>query len=122
VLLARTRLPGLSSRSMLTDIVIHQMDILHPVHLHRSIPDRRMILVASDLWTNGFFPGRKLFEGLRATATDAEWTAGDGIDIAGPIEPLVLTLAGRLTALDQLHGDGIATLRLRAAAILEQGR
>jgi uncharacterized protein (TIGR03083 family) len=114
VLLARSHLPGLSSLSMLTDIVVHQMDIRCPLDLPRCVPDGRMIPVASNLWSNGFFPGPKLFQDLRATATDAEWSAGDGIDIAGPIEALVLTLAGRFSALDQLHGDGLATLRLRA--------
>ena len=62
--LARTHLPGLSSLSMLEDIVIHQMDICRPLEQHRCIPNGRMILVAGDLWTNRFFPGPKLFQGI----------------------------------------------------------
>ena len=113
VILARTHLPGLSSLSMLEDIVIHQMDIRRPLHQDRCVPEGRMIPVASELWTNRFFPGPKLFQNLQATATDAAWSAGDGPDVAGPIEALVLTLAGRFAALDELHGDGMATLRQR---------
>ena len=64
VVLARTHLPGLSSLSMLEDIVIHQMDIRRPLERPRHVPDRRMIPVARDLWTNSFFPGAKLFEGM----------------------------------------------------------
>ena len=117
VLLARTHLPGLSSLSMLEDIVIHQMDIRRPLEQHRRIPNGRMIPVAGDLWTNRFFPGPKLFQGIRAIATDADWSAGDGLDVTGPIEALVLTLAGRFVAFDQLQGDGTTTLNMRAAAL-----
>jgi uncharacterized protein (TIGR03083 family) len=117
MVLARTHLPGLSSLSMLEDIVIHQMDICRPLEQHRSIPNGRMILVAGDLWTNRFFPGPKLFQGIRAIATDADWSAGDGLDVTGPIEALVLTLAGRFAALDLLKGEGTTTLRMRADAV-----
>ena len=96
VVLARTHLPGLSSLSMLEDVVIHQMDIRRPLGKPRDIPNGRMIPVAGDLWTNRFFPGPKLFQGTRAVATDADWSAGHGMEVAGPIEALVLTLAGRL--------------------------
>ena len=113
----RTHLPGLSSLSMLEDIVIHQMDIRRPLEQQRCIPEGRIIAVAWDLWTNRFFPGRQLFQGMRATATDADWSAGDGLEVTGSVEALVLTLAGRFAALDQLHGDGTAILRTRAGAI-----
>jgi uncharacterized protein (TIGR03083 family) len=113
---ACTHLPGLSSLAMLNDIVIHQMDIRRALDKPRRIPNRRTIPVAADLWTNRFFPGSKLFRGLRAVATDAAWTAGQGPDVTGPIEALILTLAGRFIALDQLQGKGIATLRIRANA------
>ncbi len=117
VVLARTHLPGLTSLSMLVDIVIHQMDIGRPLERHRDIPTGRLIPVAGDLWTNRFFPGPKLFQGIRAIATDADWSAGDGVDVTGPIEALVLALAGRFVAVDQLKGEGSATLRIRANAL-----
>ena len=116
--LARTHLPGLSSLSMLEDIVIHQIDIRLPLEQHRRIPSGRTIPVATDLWTNRFFPGPKLFQDIRAIATDADWSAGDGLDVTGPIEALILTMAGRYASLDQLQGDGTAFLRKRAAALL----
>ncbi len=119
-ILTQTHLPGLSSLSMLVDIVIHQMDIHRPLEHHRDIPNRRMIPVARDLWTNRFFPGRKLFQGIRAVATDADWSAGEGLDVTGPIEALVLTLAGRFVAVDHLQGEGSATLRIRANALTGQ--
>jgi uncharacterized protein (TIGR03083 family) len=120
VVLARTHLPGLSSLSMLEDIVIHQMDIRRPLEKHRWIPNGRMVPVAWGLWTNRFFPGPKLFQGIRAAATDADWSAGDGLDVTGPIEALVLTLAGRFAALDQLRGEGTPSLRKRVDALSGQ--
>ncbi|HKI19588.1 MAG TPA: maleylpyruvate isomerase family mycothiol-dependent enzyme [Isosphaeraceae bacterium] len=120
VVFARTHLPGLSSLSMLEDIVIHQMDIRRPLEQQRCIPNNRMIPVARDLWTNRFFPGPKLFQGVRASATDADWSVGDGLEVAGPIEALVLTLAGRFAALDQLQGDGAAILRMRVDGLRGQ--
>ncbi len=118
--LARTHLPGLSSLSMLEDIVIHQIDIRRPLEQHRRIPNGRTIPVATDLWTNRFFPSPKLFQDIRAVATDAEWSAGDGPEITGPIEALIMTMAGRYATLDQLQGDGATVLRKRAAALLRQ--
>jgi hypothetical protein len=69
--LSRTHLPGLSSLSMLEDIVIHQLDIRRPLEQPRRIPNGRTIPVATDLGTNRFFPGPKLFQDIRAVATDA---------------------------------------------------
>jgi uncharacterized protein (TIGR03083 family) len=115
MLSSRRHLPGLSSLSMLEDIVVHQLDIRRPLDRSRSVPERRMIVVASELLANRFFPGAKLFQDLRVTANDADWSAGDGPEVAGPIEALVLTLSGRYVALDELQGDGVATMRHRAA-------
>ena len=91
---------------MLADIVIHQLDIRRPLEQFRHIPKQRMVPVVDDLWNNHFFPGAKLFKGMRAVTTDANWSAGTGPDVAGPIEALLLTLAGRFVALDELQGDG----------------
>ena len=73
--------------------------------------------MAGNLWTNRFSPGPQLFQGIRAIATDADWSAGDGLEVAGPLEALVLTLVGRFADLEQLQGDGMATLRTRADAL-----
>lgn len=111
---ARTHLPGLSSLSMLEDVVIHQLDIRRPLEQDRAIPSERMTPVATDLWINHFFAGPQLFEGLRAVATDTNWSAGDGAEVTGPIEALILTLAGRFVALDLLEGEGTAIVHQRA--------
>ena len=102
---------------MLADIVIHQMDIRRPLERLRRIPNGRMVPVAEDLWTDRFFPGPTLFKGMRANASDANWSAGTGMEVTGPIEALILTLAGRFAALEELHGDGTTILQMRAAGM-----
>jgi uncharacterized protein (TIGR03083 family) len=111
---ARTHLRGLSSLSMLVDIVIHALDIRRPLNVERTVPGNRMVLVAADLWSSRFFPGHKLFAGLRVEATDADWSAGDGPVIRGPIEELILAMSGRRGGLNRLDGEGIASVRERA--------
>ncbi len=46
-------------------------------------------------------------------ATDADWSQGTGPEVAGPMISLVLAMAGRARAVDDLFGDGVATLRSR---------
>ncbi len=109
----QTHLPGLSALSMLEDIVIHSLDIRRPLKVRQTIPESRMVLVVGDLWTSRFFPGHKLFAGLRAEATDADWGAGQGPTVSGPIEDLVLAMSGRLSGIETIKGEGMGTLGQR---------
>ena len=54
--------------------------------------------------------------GLRLVATDVEWSHGDGPEVRGPGEAILLALTGRPAVLDELVGEGVATLRERVAA------
>ena len=113
----RTHLPGLTSLSMLEDIVVHSLDIRTPLLSSHSAPERRLVLVAQDLWSSRFFSGKKLFHNLRVTATDADWSAGAGPTVLGSIEGLILALSGRLVGLEQLHGEGMAVVTGRVAKL-----
>jgi hypothetical protein len=110
----RTHLPGLSSMSMLEGIIIHSLDIRHPLHRDHAIPESRMVLVASDLLSSRFFVGQKLFADLRVIATDADWSSGEGKEVNGPIEGFVLAMSGRVTGLDDLKGEGMNSVHQRA--------
>ena len=52
-------------------------------------------------------------KGLSLRATDSDFSAGDGPEVAGPVLALVMAMAGRPDYLDQLSGDGVATLAER---------
>jgi uncharacterized protein (TIGR03083 family) len=110
----RTHLPGLSSLSMLEDIIVHSLDIRRPLGRAHTVPEGRLNLVATDLWTSHFFPGKALFRDLRVKAIDSEWCSGEGPVVSGPIESLILVMSGRLDGLGDLQGIGVATVQERA--------
>ena len=49
-------------------------------------------------------------------ADDVPWSHGDGPEVRGPGEALLLSAAGRDVALDELEGPGLTALRERIAA------
>ena len=51
--------------------------------------------------------------GLRLHATDLDLVAGDGPEVAGSAEDLILAVSGRPAGLDGLEGEGVATLMAR---------
>ena len=48
------------------------------------------------------------------SATDTDWTHGDGPEVRGPMIALVMAMTGRPQVLDDLSGEGVATLRSRS--------
>ena len=48
--------------------------------------------------------------GVRLVATDLDWTHGKGPEVRGSGEALLMVMAGRRDALDDLTGPGKATL------------
>ena len=108
--------PGHGPGAPLTDIAVHTRDIARPLGLDVSAPlgvwRAALEFVASPEATKAFVrPGR--LDGLRLRATDQDWSHGDGPEVAGPSEALTLAALGRTVALDDLAGDGVATLRTR---------
>jgi hypothetical protein len=61
------------------------------------------------------FVRRGRLTGLRLRATDQDWSAGDGPEVAGPSEAIALAATGRAVALDDLAGEGLPILRARPA-------
>ncbi len=51
--------------------------------------------------------------GLRLVATDTDWSHGEGPEVRGPAEALLMATCGRRVALDDLQGPGLDTLRSR---------
>jgi hypothetical protein len=51
--------------------------------------------------------------GLRLVADDVGWSTGSGPEVRGPGEVVLLAIAGRNVAVDELSGPGVATLRPR---------
>ena len=58
-------------------------------------------------------PAKKNAKGLSLTATDIDWSFGEGQEVTGPGEALLMTIAGRPDGLGELSGPGLPTLHQR---------
>jgi len=101
----------------LVDHIVHQQDMRRPLGLPREIPEDRLLAalgVAPSI--GGFVGAKKRGAGLRLVATDVDWSHGEGPEVRGTGEAILLALTGRPVVLEELTGDGVATLRARIAA------
>ncbi len=115
---ARTTIPRSGYDPVLTDIVLHDLDIRRPLGLTRPVHEERLWVAfrhLADRPSPGYALGDRL-SGLHLAATDTGWVHGSGALVSGPAEAVVLAMGGRIEALSDLDGDGVETLRGRLAA------
>ena len=117
-LVARNQRPrglpsGFKGGIALTDGTIHHQDIRRALDLPRSIPEHRLVAVLTFSLGAPTLPSKGNAKGLKLLATDVDWAAGAGPEVTGPGEALLMAAAGRPSALDELTGDGLSTLRER---------
>jgi uncharacterized protein (TIGR03083 family) len=100
--------------SWLGETIVHSEDIRRPLKIKHDYAQDAVIRVA-DFYrkSNLVVGGKKRVAGLSLKATDADWSAGSGPEVTGPLVSLVLAIVGRPGALKQLKGDGVATLTSR---------
>lgn len=112
------RLPSVTSVTNLGfDILVHGQDIAIPLGVTRPMPNDAAVAGAARVWAMGWpFRARRRLRGYRLIATDANWSAGAGAEVHGPIAALLLLLTGRAEGLTRLTGDGAHTLRQRIGA------
>jgi uncharacterized protein (TIGR03083 family) len=100
--------------AMLGEVVVHGDDMRRPLGLSHHTPEAALAIVA-DSWkkTNVLIGSKKRIAGLRLKATDATWAYGDGAEVEGPFQSLVLAMTGRTQVLGDLSGDGVSVLTSR---------
>jgi uncharacterized protein (TIGR03083 family) len=100
------------TRAGFTDHLVHHQDVRRPLGQLREIPEERLVAALDSLFTTmgGSMPARKRLKGLRVTATDVGWTKGDGPEVRGTAEAIVLAALGRDVVLADLQGDGVERL------------
>jgi uncharacterized protein (TIGR03083 family) len=107
----RNALSGARPVRALMHVLIHGQDICRPLGVTRHLPEAHLVAVADfvkeDVHT---FGTKKRIAGLKIAATDMDWSHGNGPAVTGPAEALVMMMAGRSVALDDLSGDGKAIL------------
>jgi uncharacterized protein (TIGR03083 family) len=108
--------PVLGAIAPLSDVVLHSLDIQHPLGLDSVHADEpaRAVLSALSGGIPGFTP-RSLTRGLRFEATDSHWSTGDGALVRGGTAALLMAMSNRRAGLDGLDGPGVAMLRERMA-------
>jgi uncharacterized protein (TIGR03083 family) len=109
-----TKAPPGPKDTWLGETIVHGEDIRRPLGISYDYPTDETIRVADFYKGSNLVMGsKKRVAGLRLRATDADWTHGDGPEVAGPMVSLLMVMAGRKAHLDDLTGEGVATLRQR---------
>lgn len=114
---SRRRAPGISDLEPMLDVLVHGQDIAVPLGRSRPMPVDAAAAAATRVWTMAWpmsraFRARSRLRGLSLSATDTAWSVGEGEPVEGPIEAVLLLLAGRTAAaVDRLGGPGVRLLR-----------
>jgi uncharacterized protein (TIGR03083 family) len=110
---------GVTLLETLTDILVHGQDIAIPLGRRLDMPPEAAAVAASRVLAMRWpppLPGARRVAGFRLRATDTPWSAGEGLEVCGPMAALLLICTGRLAGLPQLFGPGAADLKARLQA------
>jgi uncharacterized protein (TIGR03083 family) len=88
------------------DGTIHHQDIRRALDRPRTIPADRLRRILPLIPGNPRLGAGRRIKGLRLRAADVDWTHGDGPEVTGPGEALMMAMTGRPAALDDLTGPG----------------
>jgi uncharacterized protein (TIGR03083 family) len=114
-----TNRPPAPVMTMLGEIVVHGQDIRGAIG-QPSTTDPAALAACLQMYVRANFPvgTKKRITGLRLVARDIDWTHGAGPDVSGPAIAILMAITGRTAAgLDELSGDGVATLQRRMPPI-----
>jgi uncharacterized protein (TIGR03083 family) len=104
---------GFGGKIALTDGMIHQQDIRRPLGIPRTIDAERLRAALDFTLYAPRLLGAVRARGVRLVATDFDWRHGRGPEVRGSGEALLMAMAGRRAALDDLDGPGKAKLAQR---------
>jgi len=101
---------GFGGKIALTDGMIHQQDIRRSIGLPRTIDPERLRTARKVARFAPTIRGAWRARGVRLVASDLDWSHGRGPEVRGPGEALLMAMAGRRAALDDVDGPGKAKL------------
>ena len=107
----RYHVVGSPAAVALGEVITHGADMLRPLGLDDDV-DPSIAVPVLPVYRRVrrlAFQAQPLRE-VRLVATDADWTAGEGLDIRGRAVDLLLLLANRSQAIEYLSGPGVAAL------------
>jgi uncharacterized protein (TIGR03083 family) len=99
-------------------LVIHSQDIRRVIQRPRDYPEATMRLSLDTCTTmlgTLLVVGRtrRVAKNLRLVATDIDWSFGEGAEVSGTAEALLMAVSARPLVLADLSGDGVATMAQR---------
>ncbi|MUL65135.1 DinB family protein [Mycobacterium sp. CBMA 234] len=97
----------------LVDGTIHHQDIRRALSRPRIVPVERLRRILPLIPGNPRLGAGRRIRGLRLRANDIDWQHGDGPDVTGTGEALMLAMSGRRQAAEELAGPGVGTLLSR---------
>jgi uncharacterized protein (TIGR03083 family) len=109
----RRRNIGVTPLETLTDVIVHTQDIAIPLGRQHTMPPEAAAVCATRTLSMRWpppLPSVRAVAGLRLIATDVDWSTGQGPEVRGPMEALLLTITGRPVWRDRLSGEGVARL------------
>ena len=101
---------GFGGKIALTDGMIHQQDIRRSIGILRTIDPERLRTALDFARFAPTIRGAWRARGVRLVASDLDWSHGTGPEVRGTGEALLMAMAGRRAALDDLDGPGKAQL------------
>ena len=101
---------GFGGKIALTDGMVHQQDIRRSIGLPRTIDPERLRTALNFARFAPTIRGAWRARGVRLVASDLDWSHGRGPEVRGPGEALLMAMAGRRAALDDVDGPGKAKL------------
>jgi uncharacterized protein (TIGR03083 family) len=114
---------GMPPVAALADAVVHGLDARRPLGLPGQVPPESLAPLADFTlgtpWPMNVVVGgsaRRRVTGVRLVATDATWSYGEGPEVLGSAEAMLLLLYGRRPAPGELSGAGASTLAARLGA------
>lgn len=98
----------------LGEVMVHGEDIRRALGTKgEHAPEHLTTLAELYKKTGAPLNGKKRVPGLKLTATDVEWSTGEGPEVSGPCMSLIMAMVGRGQALADCDGDGVDMLRAR---------
>lgn len=114
-IISSTRTPPGPKYVALGEVMVHGEDIRRALGSEGTHPAEHLTTLA-ELYKKTGAPlrAKKRIAGLQLTATDVDWSTGEGPEVRGPAMALILAMVGRAAALDDCTGPGVDQLRRRA--------
>ena len=107
-------LPGFPEALTVADVAIHTQDVRRPLGLDGALDERVLRSTLGFLTTakqaKTLVDDLPSLDGVHLRATDIDWSHGDGAEVTGTGEAIMMALARRPT-IDELSGPGVDQLR-----------